>query len=162
MGLRACEVARLSVGDYDRRTRSILVRGKGGHERILPVITEVAAALDSYLAETGCKAGPLIRSEIRPWAGVEARTLSSYMRRWMYEAGIKQRAYDGKSGHALRRTAASDTLDVCGDITIVQEMLGHSDMRVTMRHYLRRKNLEQLRAAMEGRDYRHPPGQQAE
>lgn len=53
--------------------------------------------------------------------------------------------------HALRHTAASDVLDACRDIRVVQQMLGHQSMATTQ-IYLRRADLGRMREAMEGRD----------
>lgn len=152
LGLRCVEVSRLSMADYDPIARTVLVKGKGSHERMLPVTEAVARALDAYLAEHGRTAGPLIRSYVRPWAGIDARTISGMVRRWMRDAGVKGRAWDGISAHALRHSAASDVLEKCADVTIVQAMLGHSNAATTSR-YLRRAQLGRLREAMEGRDY---------
>lgn len=153
LGLRCVEVERASVGDYDQRAGTLLVTGKGGHERVLPVPVEVAAELDRYLAQVGTVAGPLIRSQRHPWRGVDAGTLSNYMSEWMRAAGVKRARRDGVSAHALRHTAASDVLDRCGDLRVVQEMLGHAQLSTTS-IYLRRANLGQMREAMSGRDYR--------
>ncbi len=43
-------------------------------------------------------------------------------------------------------------LDACGDLRVVQAMLGHAQLTSTA-IYLRRAGAEQLRSAMEGRDY---------
>jgi len=44
-------------------------------------------------------------------------------------------------------------MDRTGDIVVVQEMLGHRDVRTTAEFYLRRRSMAQLRDAMEGRAY---------
>lgn len=150
-GCRCVEVARLRVEDYDGAT--IVVTGKGGHERALPVPAMVAAAVDAYLEEVGIVAGPLIRSTTLPTRGIAAKTLSGYVRGWMIDAGVKTRALDGRSAHALRRTAASDVMDHSGDVRIVQQMMGHARLETTARSYLRPVTMSQLREAMEGRRY---------
>lgn len=149
-GLRCIEVARLSVGDYDRRAGTITVRGKFDHERLLPVPTIVAAALDAYVTN---RPGPLIRNLDAPWRGLSAKTISGYLRVWMRNAGIKSTALDGVGAHSLRHTAASDVLDRGADLRVVQQMLGHANVATTS-IYLRRVKLEPMRDAMEGRDYR--------
>lgn len=148
-GLRCVEVSRLQVGDFDGRT--LLVRGKGGHERTLPVPVRVAGALHRYLDVRGVVAGPLVRSELGP-GGLAAKTISGYVRGWMIGAGVKACALDGRSAHALRRTCASDIADATGDVRIVQEVLGHARIETASR-YVRRVPLDALRRAMEGRDY---------
>jgi integrase/recombinase XerC len=151
-GLRCVEVSRLDVQDYDADGRTISVTGKAGHERRLPVPCEVAAAVDAYLDEAGRPAGALIRA--RGTADrLSPRTLSGYVRGWMVAAGVKTSPLDGRSAHALRRTAGSDVMDACGDIRVVQEMLGHVRIETTAMSYLRPVAMGKLRVAMEGRGY---------
>lgn len=152
-GLRCCEVARLHVEDYDPRGLTVTVTGKANHERTIPVPVEAAAAVDRYLDHVGVTAGPLIRSELVPSRGLSAKTLSTYMRGWMLAAGVKRGAYDGRSAHALRRTAASDVADRGADVRVVQEMLGHQRVETTVKHYYRRVTVQQMRDAMSGRSY---------
>jgi len=151
-GLRCVEVSRLQVTDYDPDAGLLRVTGKGMHERELPVPSEVARVLGLYLSSVGVVAGPLIRSTSNPARGLSAETISTYMSRWMWEAGVKQGRWDGRSAHALRHTAGSDVLDQCGDLRVVQAMLGHEHLSSTS-IYLRRAALGQMRTAMEGRDY---------
>ena len=66
---------------------------------------------------------------------------------WMDQAGIKTGRYDGVSAHALRHTAASDLLDRCGNVRLVQGFLGHASLATTDR-YVRPASVEQLRAAL--------------
>ena len=66
LGLRCCEVANLEVTDYDPGPKTIVVRGKGGHQRMLPVPPEPAQILDKYLRTVGVVSGPLLRSARRP------------------------------------------------------------------------------------------------
>jgi site-specific recombinase XerD len=158
-GARCIEVSRLLVEDYDPVGRTFILRGKAGHERVVPVPQEVASAVNRYLDEVGWQAGPLIRSK-RDWdrgRGISSHTISLSVSEWLCGAGVKSRALDGRSAHGLRRTAASDVMDRTGDITIVQAMLGHSKVETTAKHYLRPTSMEKLRAGMEGRSYAGPP-----
>ncbi len=153
LGLRCCEIERLELGHWDRRAQVMMVRGKAAHERVLPVPVEVADFVDSYLAEYPACSGPLIRSYRRPSSALRADSISGMVSEWCRAAGIKRAARDGVSAHALRATAASDVLDNCGDLRVVQEMLGHQNIATTS-IYLRRAGLPQMRKAMSGRTYR--------
>jgi integrase/recombinase XerC len=152
LGLRCCEVSRLELADYDPAGSTLTVRGKGGHQRVLPVDEPVRRAIVRYLAETGVIHGPLIRSRREPWAGLAPDSISRYVSQWMSDAGVKYRLRDGVSAHALRHTAASDVFDRCHDLRVVQEMLGHASLKNT-EIYLRRASMGRLRSAMAGRDY---------
>lgn len=157
LGARCVEVSRANMDDYDRRAKTIKLRGKGNHERVLPVPDEVAAALDAYHNETGRSPGPIIRQINRRTGGytydrLDPQTISTYMTKVMRAAGVKGAIFDGKSAHGLRRTAASDVMDKTGNIQIVQALLGHENIETTT-IYLRPVALDNLREAMAGRDY---------
>lgn len=152
MGLRCKEVSGIEVGDWNRESHSILVRGKGSHEREVAVPPEVLPALSAYLVEFPASAGPLIRSYRRPGMQLQPDTLSGMVSEWMRAAHVKQRPWDGVAAHSLRHTAASDVLDGCDDLRVVQEMLGHRQLATTS-IYLRRAGLRKMREAMGGRTY---------
>lgn len=152
LGLRCVEMARVELGDIDRAERLVRIRGKGGHQRILPLVSEAADALAAYLAaETPAGAGPLIRSRIAPHKGLDADTISGMVAEWMWAAGIKRRRRDGISAHALRHTAATDMLRAGAHLRDVQAALGHAHL-VTTEVYLPLV-VHGLAAAMEGRRY---------
>jgi integrase/recombinase XerD len=49
LGLRACEIVRLTLGDIDWDRAQLRVRGKGGQESLLPLTTDVGEAIAAYL-----------------------------------------------------------------------------------------------------------------
>lgn len=151
VGCRCVEVSRLQVEDYDPDQRLIRLRGKADHEREIPVPRGTALLIDRLLDETGVIGGPLIRSRMDPNAGLMAATLSHYVRGWLRELGVKRRAHDGRSAHGLRRTCGSDVMDECGDVRIVQAVLGHARIETTARYYLRPVTMDAMRDAMERR-----------
>jgi site-specific recombinase XerD len=146
-GLRCAEVATITVDDWDRRGEVLRVAGKGGHERIVPVPPDVAAALAGYLAhEPAAGDSPIVRARTHP-GGVRPDYLSQMVSRTMAAAGVKRAAWDRVSGHALRHTAATEVLDASGDLRVVQEMLGHQRLETTS-VYLARAGVDRVRAAM--------------
>jgi integrase/recombinase XerC len=156
-GLRAAEVGALELADWDQGRQTLFIRGKGGHERMVPVPDEVGEHLDKLLAERGYAAGPLIVGRRRQYGQhLSPAAVSNYVSRWMADAGIKAGAYDGRSGHALRHTCASDVFEASKDLRTVQEMLGHQHLATTA-IYLRHSDLDRMRAAMAGRDYTSDP-----
>lgn len=152
LGLRCCEMAGVELGDIDRAGATVRIRGKGGHERVLPLVLEAADALAEYLAtDPPAGAGPLIRSRLHPHRGLDADTISGLVAGWMWDAGIKHRQRDGISAHALRHTAATDMLLAGAHLRDVQAALGHAHL-VTTEIYLPLV-VHGLAAAMEGRRY---------
>jgi site-specific recombinase XerD len=148
-GLRCGEVAALQVEDVDERTKVMLIHGKAGNQRMLPIPDELAPIISRWLDGRRRVPGPFITGR---WGGLQASTISTMVSRAMADAGVKVSARDGRSAHALRHTAASDVLDRGASITTVQTMLGHSSIGSTS-VYLRRARLDDLRKAMAGRDY---------
>lgn len=151
-GLRAIEIRRLEVADLDFESATMRVVGKGSHERVLPLSGQTAALLRRHLRESHTGFGPVLskRDSREPLSksAMNHRTMNLFSR-----AGVKTAPYDGKSGHAMRATAATDVYEASGhDVRAVQEMLGHSSLATT-EAYLRRASVQQLREAMAGREY---------
>lgn len=152
-GLRCVEVCNLEVGDWDPDAQTIFVRGKAGHERLLPVPAPVAAAVAVYLESVGHRPGPMVRYKAsRRKSPMEPSYVSNVVTALLLEAGVKRDGKDGVGAHSLRHTCASDSLDRCGNVRTVQAILGHQSLATTQ-IYLRRANLDQMRAALEGRTY---------
>jgi integrase/recombinase XerC len=153
LGLRRAEIAKARWSDYDDHACTLLVHGKGGHERVLPVPAWVANALGRI---RGNVSGPMIPNYSRPGEHLAPITVGHITRGVLERAGLKQAAFDGVSTHALRHTAASDLLDASPDLRLVQQLLGHERLSTTS-IYLRRASLGSLRDAMATRDADLPP-----
>lgn len=145
-GLRCLEVAGLQLSDVDLVERTLLVLGKGSHERLLPLSDDTRTCLLHYLADCPANAGPLIRSYQFPQRGITPNHISVLVTAWMGDANVRG------SAHALRHTMASDMLDRGANIRDVQLALGHTSLGTTQR-YLRRSEGKKLREAMGGRHY---------
>lgn len=150
-GLRRREVAGLMVGDIDMSARTMLVIGKGLHERTLPISAETWAALVAYLGTGRVVAGPLVRSLKDGRSPIQPATIGRLVSALMLAAGVKQRPYDGRSGHSCRHTAATDTLRAGAHLLDVQHMLGHRS--ITSTEVYLPLIVNDLRTAMGGRRY---------
>lgn len=153
-GLRCCEVAGLEVGDIDPLERLMLIRGKGGHERVLPISDETTMAMGAYLAEYPATAGPLVRSYNHPSRAITPSWVSRLTSTWMHSAGVPD------SGHALRHTAATDMLRAGANIRDVQAVLGHASIATTGRYL--GWSMVDLRKATGGRRYLKEPASAGE
>lgn len=145
-GLRCLEVADLQLSDIDLADRTLLVVGKGGHQRLLPLSDDTGIQLARYLHDYPATAGPLVRSYNFPQRGITPNHISVLVTAWMVDAHVRG------SAHALRHTMASDMLDRGANIRDVQTALGHASLGTTQR-YLRRSEGKKLREAMGGRHY---------
>lgn len=146
LGLRSCEVARLRVEDVNPWEWTVRISGKGGHERILPVVDEVTTALRDYLAEHPATRGPLIRSYNEPTKGISATHTHRIVNDAFRAAGVPE------TGHALRHSCATDMLLGGAHLRNVQAALGHANLATTSRYLP--LVVGELRDAMAGRSYR--------
>lgn len=150
-GLRVREIATLQIGDVDMEGATVLVHGKGGHERILPLSEETRRAVAAYLDEHPATAGPLVRSYTDPSRPITASYVSKLVSDWLRAAGVKQQPGDGRSAHSLRHTMAGDMVRRGVNLRDVQAALGHASITTTQVYlpYF----VGDLRSAMGGRKY---------
>lgn len=151
LGMRCIGCSNLKVEDVDIARRTVFVTEKGGHQRRLPLTNEVYAALDRYLFDHPATSGPLLRSFTQPWAGLTSQHISTMVGRWMRESGVKRRPYDGRSAHALRRTALTEVAEATGDAFLVQEIAGWASPAYAA-HYVVAAGTERVREALERRE----------
>lgn len=152
MGLRRVEVWRANIEDIDARARTIAVRGKGHRgdvSRWSYIPDEAWGVLVAYLGEVGTVAGPLIRSRTSD-GRLGLDVISSIVSEAMLAAGVKLRAGDGRSAHALRHTLAQHLIDAGTDIRKVQAQLGHASVTTTELYTRRQVDLAGI---LEGRRY---------
>jgi integrase/recombinase XerD len=132
-GLRVSELVGLPIGALERERTVLLVRGKGGKERLVPLGEPAAEALVAYLA---VRPRFLSGSESSPWlfpsrsgAGhLTRRRFAQLLKALAEEAGIESARV---SPHVLRHAFASHLLAHGADLRSVQAMLGHADISTT-------------------------------
>jgi site-specific recombinase XerD len=132
-GLRSCEVLALEVTDVDIGGRWLLVHGKGGKDRRVPLDDDLAAVIVAYLLserpETTAVAlfivakGPT-RGLPLTLAGL--RTIFRYHRQL---AGVGAGA-----PHALRHTFGTALAEAGVDLAVMQALLGHAHVDTTARY----------------------------
>ena len=150
--LRCGEVAATRVDDLDPSSRVLHVHGgKGGNERRIVLDHATVDLIARYMDAEGITRGSLLRSRNDPRQGLAPETISNYARNWMYAAGVKIRAFDGRSAHGLRRTGATELMEATDSLVTVQAHLGHQRPETTVKHYLAPVSMAKLRAAADAR-----------
>ena len=132
-GLRVSELVSLPLQAVSAETRTLLVRGKGDKERIVPLGAPAHRALDAYLA---VRDRHLAEGAPSPWM-FPSRGASGHLTRHRLAQMLK--AVAGEAGiepnrvspHALRHAFASHLLANGADLRAVQKMLGHADIATT-------------------------------
>ena len=117
-GLRAQEAADLALGDVDFERELVLVRGKGGKERAVPLGEEAAYRLRLYL-ERG-------RPELA--RGADDHVFLSARGRALDTSTLRRLV---PHPHRLRHAFATDLLEGGADLRTIQELLGHSSLSTT-------------------------------
>jgi integrase/recombinase XerC len=121
-GLRISEALSLDIGDADGDELRIL--GKGGKERIIPLLPAVRDEIGHYL-ELKPHSGALFLGE--KGARLTARVAERDMAAVRSRLGLPATA----TPHALRHSFATHLLARGADLRTIQELLGHSSLSTT-------------------------------
>ena len=135
-GIRVSELVGLDLDDLDFALNSFIVTRKGGNQAILYFPEEVASVLQAYLAH---------RREMTPLPGhenalflsmqnkrISVRAVQVMVKKYALQvAPLKKRL----SPHKLRSTFGTNLYHETGDRYLVADVLGHSDVNTTRRHY---------------------------
>ncbi len=147
-GLRISEALSLKNIDIINRPDSLRIMGKGGKERIVPVLPAVLDAIDKYI-----KLRPFGNdTEDELFRSVRGLPMSARMAEKVVE---RLRHYlqlpDYVTPHALRHTFATALLAGGADLRSLQELLGHSSLSTTQLYT--KVNMAEIMSAYE---HAHP------
>ena len=140
-GLRISELVGLRLAAAQRDQRLIIVLGKGGKERMVPLSPAARQSLTAYLAvrdhflPKGGKGDKAIKA-VSPWL-FPSRAAAGHITRHRVAQLLKDLARRAGvdaakvSPHVLRHAFASHLLDHGADLRALQKMLGHADISTT-------------------------------
>jgi len=128
-GIRRCEMSRLKIGDINFDQGTVMVKGKGGTDRVVPIGDRALIWIERYLDVRSlfCR-----REEDPLFIGKSGQPLSIN--------GIAKRVVKyvkaadiGKKGscHMFRHTMATLMLEGGADIRYIQQILGHKNIDTT-------------------------------
>jgi len=133
-GLRASELVGLPLGALSRDRTLLIVRGKGGRERMVPLGAPARAAVEAWLP---FRAGFVADGRTSPWMFPSLRARAGHITRAQFATRLKALATAAAldparvSPHVLRHAFASHLLAHDADLRAVQQMLGHADISTT-------------------------------
>lgn len=136
-GLRVSELVGLPVSAIDRNGRGVLVRGKGGKERMVPLTDPARQALAAYLTVRGAFLVPGRDAAQKRFLFPSRSAKEGYLTRQRFAQLLKELAYETGidpakvSPHVLRHAFATHLLSHGADLRSVQKMLGHVDIATT-------------------------------
>ncbi len=130
-GLRRSELIGLNCSDVDFARMTILIRGKGGKERLIPFSRILAGKLRNYMGEriTVMDDVSLLDALIITDKAKRAYPKYIYHKVTHYLGLIT--SSEKKSPHVLRHTFATHLAEGGADINAIKELLGHSSLAAT-------------------------------
>jgi integrase/recombinase XerD len=148
---RVGELVRLRVGDFRMhgQHRVLLIYGKGGKERIVPLHLEAVERLAQWLQTSGIaddRSGPLFRATRSP----RGRGYDGFAHRHLTTRAVENmvRKYTAQMGldpavtvHSLRVTALTTARERGADVIDLQDFAGHADPRTTLTYIRSRDRL---------------------
>jgi integrase/recombinase XerC len=127
-GLRISEALGLKRGDFGTGRDTVTVTGKGGKQRMVPVLPQVASLIAAFVALCPYDLpddGPLFVGA--KGGALSPRIIQLAMARLRGALGLPETA----TPHALRHSFATHLLARGGDIRSIQELLGHASLATT-------------------------------
>jgi integrase/recombinase XerD len=130
-GLRVSELVALPASAVRGKPMFLTIRGKGGHERIVPLTDKSNAAAVAFLAAN--KAADTVDDRwLFPSIGESGHiTRQAFARDLKTLAVCAGIAASKVSPHVLRHAFASHLLENGADLRVVQQLLGHADISTT-------------------------------
>jgi integrase/recombinase XerD len=124
-GLRASELVSLPRGALRRGQPFLILRGKGAKERLVPISSRAATAVERWLEHVPADRQWLFPSGKRHLSRVR---LFQIVREIAALAGISPERI---SPHVLRHAFATHLLSGGADLRVLQSLLGHADIATT-------------------------------
>jgi integrase/recombinase XerD len=130
-GLRVSELVSLPAAALRGGARFFTVRGKGGHERMVPLTEKAREAAARYLAlraEAGQSAGAWLFPSFGEGGHLTRQAFARDLKDLAVSVGISAAKI---SPHVVRHAFASHLLQNGADLRVVQQLLGHADISTT-------------------------------
>lgn len=140
-GLRVSEVVSLKTYDINSQGMTILIRqAKGKKDRMVGLSAVLLVMLRDYARDyQPDKRGYLFEGS-RPGTPYSSRSLQEVLQAAKRKAGVLKPG----SIHSLRHSFATHLIDKGTDVTMIQKLLGHQDIKTTLR-YLHTSNKDLLK-----------------
>jgi integrase/recombinase XerD len=133
-GLRISELLNLPLATIARDPAFLMVKGKGGKERLAPLNDAARTAVKAYLEvrvgflPKGVKDSPWLFPSRGKGGRLTARRVSQLLEDAAIAAGLDRETV---SPHVLRHAFATHLLEGGADLRVIQTLLGHADIATT-------------------------------
>jgi integrase/recombinase XerC len=137
-GIRNAELVGLDLKHIRWAAETLLVRGKGAKERLVPFGDAAAAAIRSYLPERSerlAAAGKqsdalLVSARVKGSGRLTTRSVGRIVKRMAMAHGMAPETHP----HTLRHAFGTHMLEEGADLRAIQELLGHERLSTTQRY----------------------------
>ena len=130
-GLRLSELVEANRSDLSADYATLRVMGKGGKERIQPLLSLLGEVLRKYFIQISsqniCTSEKKALILSKKGKRISRRSVERIVDRKLKGVGVQGKT----SPHVLRHTFATRVLNEGGDLREIQELLGHSSLKAT-------------------------------
>ena len=136
-GIRVSELVSLTLESIQDNGNYLVIEGKGGRERVVPLSQPAKEALNAYLDVRGSFIAPHRKDVQAKWLFPSSTSEIGHLTRQRFAQLLKDLAEfsgvdaDRVSPHILRHAFATHLLNHGADLRSVQKMLGHADIATT-------------------------------
>jgi integrase/recombinase XerC len=128
-GLRRAELISLRPDAFDFHRMQLRVKGKGGKERIIPILPELAKRVKAFLPlrEAAFESAPAALLLTDKGAALYPKYVYNTVRKYLGQVTTLEK----RSPHVLRHSFATHLSNEGADINAIKELLGHSSLAAT-------------------------------
>ena len=131
-GLRISEALGLTRGQW-QEDDTVIVRGKGGKDRMVPLLPVVRASVAAYVAQSPYHR--MMDNTVPLFVGARGEKLqAAVFQRTVAKARLALGLPDSATPHAFRHSFATHLLAGGGNLRSIQELLGHASLSTTQRY----------------------------
>ena len=139
LGLRASDISKLKLPDINWKEKTVrVVQKKTKTAQELPLPADVGNAVADYIIHSRYKTdNPYIFLRVRRTPSntpIDPTAFNIYLREYMEAAGMERTGWDGKTFHALRRTAGTKMVTSGVPVSTVSQVLGHNSIESSKRY----------------------------
>lgn len=144
-GLRVSEVTNIRVGDVDGGRRILFIRrGKGKKDRVVSLSAAMLVMLREYYREY--RPAEYLFEGLKRGSRYSVRSLQAIMQQAKQRAGVRRAG----NVHLLRHSFATHLLDKGTDVVLIQRLLGHNDIKTTLKYlHVTHRDLQHILSPLE-------------
>lgn len=148
MGLRVSEIVNLKITDIDSKTMQVLIeRAKGKKDRYVNLRKSILEQLRIYFKDYRPKKYLFGNQYGEPYSIRSAQKV--------FSSALKKAGINKVVGiHGLRHSYATHLLERGTDISYIQNLLGHNDIKTTLRYtHVSKKSIQNIESPLDTMDY---------